>query len=129
VNIARHLERFPTDGVIATVENVLAFDAFDRPLRDQLTQVFSRHGIPVGACALRCGVPVLILEQAKTDCSSCRQLRHRSCRRSSSWARCGHEVGHHRCCPSQYIARRYLPLTNPHAELIGFDRACAPPRA
>lgn len=48
VNIVRHLERFPADGIIETVENVLAFDSYDPLLREHLARVLNRHGFPLG---------------------------------------------------------------------------------
>ncbi|KAH9163007.1 hypothetical protein LEN26_000697 [Aphanomyces euteiches] len=47
VAVAKHLEAFPNDGVSQTLENVLAFDGFDPPLRQRLREVFARHGIPL----------------------------------------------------------------------------------
>eukprot|EP00736_Rhodelphis_marinus_P000056 Rmarinus@m.14300 len=49
VNIVRHLDKYPEDGVASTVENVLAFDSFDTQLRDQLAQIFQSHGIGVSS--------------------------------------------------------------------------------
>ncbi|GLD91816.1 hypothetical protein PINS_up000349 [Pythium insidiosum] len=49
VAVARHLEAFPNDGVTSVLENVLAFDAYDKNLRKQLTEVFLRHGIPLSS--------------------------------------------------------------------------------
>ncbi|CAK4732182.1 unnamed protein product [Aphanomyces euteiches] len=43
VAVAKHLEAFPNDGVSQTLENVLAFDGFDPPLRQRLREVFARH--------------------------------------------------------------------------------------
>lgn len=48
VNIVRHLEAFPDDGLVSTVENVFSFDGYDPQLLEHLTSVFHRHGIPVG---------------------------------------------------------------------------------
>lgn len=47
VAVAKHLEKFPQDGVTSVLENVLAFDAYDKNLRKQLSEVFLRHGIPL----------------------------------------------------------------------------------
>ncbi|KAH7478903.1 hypothetical protein KRP22_011039 [Phytophthora ramorum] len=49
VAVAKHLEQFPNDGVASVLENVLAFDAYDRNMRAQLSEVFLRHGIPLSA--------------------------------------------------------------------------------
>ncbi|RLN94302.1 hypothetical protein BBJ28_00003843 [Nothophytophthora sp. Chile5] len=40
VAVAKHLEQFPEDGVTSVLENVLAFDAYDRNMRTQLSEVF-----------------------------------------------------------------------------------------
>ncbi|KAG7391169.1 von Willebrand factor A domain-containing protein 8 [Phytophthora pseudosyringae] len=47
VAVAKHLEQFPNDGVASVLENVLAFDAYDRNMRNELSEVFLRHGIPL----------------------------------------------------------------------------------
>ncbi|KAL4125538.1 hypothetical protein PRIC2_009121 [Phytophthora ramorum] len=45
VAVAKHLEQFPNDGVASVLENVLAFDAYDRNMRAQLSEVFLRNGL------------------------------------------------------------------------------------
>eukprot|EP00753_Platysulcus_tardus_P002307 PLAT11642.13.p1 GENE.PLAT11642.13~~PLAT11642.13.p1 ORF type:complete len:850 (+),score=362.94 PLAT11642.13:648-3197(+) len=47
VAIVKHLEVYPEDGLVATLENVLAFDAYDPQLRNLLSEVFTSHGIPL----------------------------------------------------------------------------------
>ncbi|ETN04638.1 hypothetical protein PPTG_14469 [Phytophthora nicotianae INRA-310] len=47
VAVAKHLEQFPNDGVASVLENVLAFDAYDRNMRTQLSEIFLRHSIPL----------------------------------------------------------------------------------
>lgn len=47
VAVVRHLERFPDDGVVETLENVLGFDAFDLSLRETIEKVFQSHDIPL----------------------------------------------------------------------------------
>ena len=49
VEIVKHVDKFPEDGVVHAIENVLGFDAFDAVARRQLSDVFTRHGIPVPA--------------------------------------------------------------------------------
>ncbi|EQC29690.1 hypothetical protein SDRG_12690 [Saprolegnia diclina VS20] len=51
VAVAKHLQTFPGDGVTDTLENVLAFDAYDPNLRQLLAAVFLRHGIPLSSHA------------------------------------------------------------------------------
>lgn len=43
VAVAKHLEKFPQDGVISVLENILAFDSFDDGLRKQLAQLFTKY--------------------------------------------------------------------------------------
>jgi hypothetical protein len=57
VAITRHLQQFPSDGLLAALHNVLAFDAFDPALAENLQAVFHEHGVPLslrdGAAAPR----------------------------------------------------------------------------
>ncbi len=48
VNIVKHLQAFPADGVVEAVQNVIAFDSFNDSTSATLIAVFSRHGIPIG---------------------------------------------------------------------------------
>lgn len=48
VNIIKHLQKYPEDGLVTTIENVFSFDSYDSQLLQHLTQVFHRHGLPVG---------------------------------------------------------------------------------
>lgn len=48
VNIVKHLQKYPEDGLVTTIENVFSFDGYDSQLLQHLTQVFHRHGLPVG---------------------------------------------------------------------------------
>ncbi|CAJ1427783.1 unnamed protein product [Effrenium voratum] len=43
VAVARHLEKYQQDTVVDALSNVLAFEAYDAPLRRQLTDVFEEH--------------------------------------------------------------------------------------
>ncbi len=45
VAVAKHLERFPEDGVAAALENVLAFDSYDKNLRQVVKDAFLRYVI------------------------------------------------------------------------------------
>ena len=47
VAVVKHLEAFPADGLVKTLENVLAFDSFDPTLRSTLAQVFQDLDIPL----------------------------------------------------------------------------------
>ena len=47
VAVVKHLEQYSTDGVSTALEDVLSFDAFDNVARNQLSNIFHRHGIPV----------------------------------------------------------------------------------
>jgi hypothetical protein len=47
VAVAKHLEKFPSDGVVAALENVLAFDAYAPAIRAQVARVFQARGVPL----------------------------------------------------------------------------------
>jgi len=44
VNIVRHLEKFPNDGLGTVVRNVFDFDSYSKEVRDTLTEVLHKHG-------------------------------------------------------------------------------------
>merc|ERR1719430_364506 len=48
VNIVKHLQRFPDDGLGTVVRNVFDFDGYSKEVRDTLTEVLHKHGIPIG---------------------------------------------------------------------------------
>jgi len=48
VNIVRHLQEFPNDGLGTVVRNVFDFDGYSKEVRDTLTEVLHKHGIPIG---------------------------------------------------------------------------------
>lgn len=47
VAVVKHLEKFPEDGVVAALHNVIDFDSFDSETYGILGEVFQNHGIPV----------------------------------------------------------------------------------
>jgi len=47
VNVMKHLNTYPNDGVEDAVENVIAFDRLDKGLAKQLNGVFGRYGINI----------------------------------------------------------------------------------
>ncbi|XP_078484002.1 von Willebrand factor A domain-containing protein 8 isoform X2 [Ciona intestinalis] len=49
VNIVKHLEKFPKEGLANVVRNVFDFDAYSKETKEQLASVMHKHGIPVGA--------------------------------------------------------------------------------
>lgn len=48
MNIVRHLQEFPHDGILQATANVYDFDVYDTQLRDHLKKTFHKHGIPLG---------------------------------------------------------------------------------
>ena len=48
VNIVKHLEAYPSDSLIQGIDNVFHFDTYDTQLKEQLSTVFHKHGVPVG---------------------------------------------------------------------------------
>lgn len=51
VNIVKHLERFPNEGLGNVVRNVFDFDSYDKETRESLQEVLHKHGIPLGTSA------------------------------------------------------------------------------
>ncbi|XP_034021432.1 von Willebrand factor A domain-containing protein 8-like [Thalassophryne amazonica] len=49
VNIVKHLQRFPGEGLAKVVRNVFDFDSYNKDMRELLIEALHRHGIPVGA--------------------------------------------------------------------------------
>jgi len=47
VNVIKHLNAFPDDGIEDAVDNVIAFDRLDRGLSQHLDRVFGGHGIRI----------------------------------------------------------------------------------
>lgn len=53
VNIVKHLQKFPTDSLVAAIRNVFDFDAYSsRDIMDSIHEVFQKHGIPLGNARL-----------------------------------------------------------------------------
>ncbi|XP_042236264.1 von Willebrand factor A domain-containing protein 8-like isoform X2 [Homarus americanus] len=48
VNIIKHLQEFPNDGVASVIRNVVDFDTWSGDAKDTLIRVMHHHGIPVG---------------------------------------------------------------------------------
>uniref|UniRef100_A0A8D1PM88 von Willebrand factor A domain-containing protein 8 n=1 Tax=Sus scrofa TaxID=9823 RepID=A0A8D1PM88_PIG len=49
VNIVRHLQKFPTEGLSSVVRNVFDFDSYNNDMREILINTLHKHGIPIGA--------------------------------------------------------------------------------
>ncbi|KAJ3592119.1 hypothetical protein NHX12_007248, partial [Muraenolepis orangiensis] len=49
VNIVKHLQRFPEEGLANVVRNVFDFDSYNTDTRDVLIEALHKHGIPIGA--------------------------------------------------------------------------------
>ncbi|XP_069495477.1 von Willebrand factor A domain-containing protein 8 [Ambystoma mexicanum] len=49
VNIVKHLQKFPTEGLASVVRNVFDFDSYNQEMRDILMTSLHKHGIPIGA--------------------------------------------------------------------------------
>lgn len=47
VNIIKHLEKFPDDGIIKALHNVIDFDSFDQKTLIHLKRTFEKFGIPI----------------------------------------------------------------------------------
>ncbi|XP_020791891.2 von Willebrand factor A domain-containing protein 8 [Boleophthalmus pectinirostris] len=49
VNIVRHLQKFPEEGLANVVRNVFDFDSYNKDMREVLIEALHKHGIPIGA--------------------------------------------------------------------------------
>jgi len=49
VNIVKHLQEFPQEGLANVAKNVFDFDSYNKESQEQLASVMHKHGIPVGA--------------------------------------------------------------------------------
>lgn len=47
VAIVKHMQKYPDDGLITSLENVLSFDVYDEKVVNNLHSVFHRHDIPL----------------------------------------------------------------------------------
>ena len=45
VNIVKHLQRFPGEGLGQVVRNVFDFDAYDKEARQSVEEVLQKHGM------------------------------------------------------------------------------------
>ncbi|KAB0341502.1 hypothetical protein FD754_018428, partial [Muntiacus muntjak] len=49
VNIVKHLQKFPTEGLSSVVRNVFDFDSYNDDMREILINTLHKYGIPIGA--------------------------------------------------------------------------------
>ncbi|KAK3095149.1 hypothetical protein FSP39_010820 [Pinctada imbricata] len=49
VNIVRHLNKYPNDGLRTVVRNVFDFDSYSKELQETIVNTMQRHGIPFGS--------------------------------------------------------------------------------
>ncbi|XP_031417095.1 von Willebrand factor A domain-containing protein 8 isoform X2 [Clupea harengus] len=49
VNIVKHLQKFPDEGLANVVRNVFDFDSYNKDAREVLITALHKHGIPIGA--------------------------------------------------------------------------------
>ena len=45
VNIVKHLQKFPNEGIGKVVQNIFDFDAYDKQSREILEEVLHKHGM------------------------------------------------------------------------------------
>ncbi|CAO3595524.1 unnamed protein product [Absidia cylindrospora] len=48
VNIVRHLQDYPSEGISKILQNVFDFDQYDQASKELLIEIFEKHGIPIG---------------------------------------------------------------------------------
>ncbi|XP_051566216.1 von Willebrand factor A domain-containing protein 8-like [Myxocyprinus asiaticus] len=49
VNIVKHLQKFPDEGLANVVRNVFDFDSYNKDMQEVLIAALHKHGIPIGA--------------------------------------------------------------------------------
>jgi len=49
VNIVKHLQKFPSEGLVQVVHNVFDFDSYNKEMKDQIIETLHKHGIPMGS--------------------------------------------------------------------------------
>uniref|UniRef100_A0A671YC87 von Willebrand factor A domain-containing protein 8 n=1 Tax=Sparus aurata TaxID=8175 RepID=A0A671YC87_SPAAU len=49
VNIVKHLQKFPDEGLANVVRNVFDFDSYNKDVREVLIEALHKYGIPIGA--------------------------------------------------------------------------------
>lgn len=49
VSVVKHLQAFPDEGLTNVVRNVFDFDSYHPEVKEVVTEVLHKHGIPVGA--------------------------------------------------------------------------------
>ncbi|XP_067669611.1 von Willebrand factor A domain-containing protein 8-like [Haliotis asinina] len=48
VNMVRHIQKFPNEGLTTVVKNVFDFDSYNQELQETIVQTMEKHGIPLG---------------------------------------------------------------------------------
>ncbi|KAI1297032.1 von Willebrand factor A domain-containing protein 8 [Mortierella claussenii] len=48
VNVVRHMQLYPEEGISRILQNVFDFDQYDADSKEMLIETFQKHGIPVG---------------------------------------------------------------------------------
>ncbi|KAF9184077.1 von Willebrand factor A domain-containing protein 8 [Haplosporangium sp. Z 767] len=48
VNVVRHMQKYPEEGISRILQNVFDFDQYDTDSKEMLIETFQKHGIPVG---------------------------------------------------------------------------------
>lgn len=49
VNIVKHLEKFPDEGLNSVIKNVFDFDTYNKETQETVVKVLNKHGIPLNA--------------------------------------------------------------------------------
>ncbi|KAL4221611.1 von Willebrand factor A domain-containing protein 8 [Mactra antiquata] len=49
VNMVKHLQKYPNEGLTSVIKNVFDFDSYNKELQEVLITTMQKHGIPLGA--------------------------------------------------------------------------------
>ncbi len=96
----RHLEQYGTDGLLSTLENVFSFDIYDRQLREHLSSIFHRHGIPMDFSEFSVDLateaplpePTLLKTWRFAQASRCGRVEHAQLVESGKWNYAGRDA-------------------------------------
>ncbi|CAD5122119.1 DgyrCDS10568 [Dimorphilus gyrociliatus] len=49
VNMVKHLQKYPNEGLSSVVQNVFDFDSYNKELKETVVETMHKHGVPIGA--------------------------------------------------------------------------------
>jgi len=65
VAVVKHLEKFPEDGLVDSLENILGFDSYNSLLRESINEVFQKNDIPLVSPGNRAELKIDLAKEKK----------------------------------------------------------------